>query len=287
MRALFLGGHTFDMVYRLDALPVENAKAKAGRVYTAAGGPALNAAITAAILAPSRDVRIVFAGALGQGPLTQAVRTEAERHGVIVHRLGSRDDDAPCASIALTPGGMRTIWSPPQAETPEGALDDLPDPQGFDVLLVDGQLPEAAVTAARAFKEAGKPVVLDAGSWKLGMEALTGLASDIIASSAFVFPKGGDALERALAAGAQAAAVTADGAAIRWRTIDGREGAVTPPPADALDTLAAGDIFHGAYVWFRYGAGLSFDQALDQAARVASSSVAHYGPRAGVIAALG
>jgi sugar/nucleoside kinase (ribokinase family) len=286
MRALFLGGHTFDTVYRLDALPTENAKAKADGVYTAAGGPALNAAITCAILA-SAACEVVFAGALGDGPLTDAVSAEAEEYGVRLHKLGARREDAPCASIALTPGGMRTIWSPPQAETPEGALDDLPDPQGFDVLLVDGQLPEAAVTAARAFKEAGKSVVLDAGSWKPGMEALTGLASDIIASSAFAFPKGGDALERALEAGAQAAAVTSDGAAIRWRTADGGKGAITPPAVDALDTLAAGDIFHGAYVWFRYGAGLSFDQVLDQAARVASSSVAHYGPRAGVVAARG
>lgn len=286
MRALFLGGHTFDMVYRLDALPAENAKAKADLVYTAGGGPALNAAITCAMLGGT-GCEAVFAGAMGLGPLTEAVAAEANRYGVRLHRLGAPAGDAPCASVALTHGGMRTIWSPPQAETPAGALDDLPDPQGFDVLLVDGQLPEAAVTAARGFKEAGKPVVLDAGSWKPGMEALTGLASDIIASSAFAFPKGGDALERALAAGAQAAAVTADGAAILWRTIDGREGAVTPPAADALDTLAAGDVFHGAYVWFRYGAGLSFDQALEHAAHIASSSVAHYGPRAGVIAALG
>jgi len=287
MRALFLGGHTFDMVYRLDALPLENAKAKADRVYTAAGGPALNAAITAAILAPSEDHTIVFAGALGQGPLTQAVRAEAESHGVALHRLGTQAGDAPCASIALTPGGMRTIWSPPQAETPEGALDDLPDPQGFDVLLVDGQLPEAAVAAGEAFRAAGKPVVLDAGSWKPGMEALTALATDMIASAAFSFPEDGDVLERALAAGARAAAVTSDGAAIRWRTVDGSEGAVTPPAVDAVDTLAAGDIFHGAYIWFRYGAGLPFDQALAEAARAASSSVAHYGPRNGVVAARG
>ncbi len=285
MRALFLGGHTFDMVYRLDTLPAENAKAKADRVYTAAGGPALNAAITAAILAGSSDHSIVFAGALGQGPLTEAVQAEAEGHGVILHRLGARTGDAPCASIALTPGGLRTIWSPPQAETPEGALDDLPAPQGFDVLLVDGQLPDAAVSAARAFRAAGRPVVLDAGSWKPGMEALTGLATEIIASSAFAVPEGGDVLARALEAGAQAAAVTADGAAIRWRTAHGGKGAVTPPAVDARDTLAAGDIFHGAYVWFRYGAGLPFDRALAEAARVASSSVVHYGPRAGVVAA--
>ena len=281
MRALFLGGHTFDMVYRLDALPAENAKAKADFVYTAAGGPAMNAAITCALLGGDA----AFAGALGRGPLTDAVSAEAQRHGVVLHRLGARQTDAPCASIALTPGGKRTIWSPPQAATPPGVLEDLPGPAMFDVLLVDGQLPDAALAAARAFRGAGKPVVLDAGSWKPGMEALMALATDIIAGAAFAPPDGGDALETALNAGAQTAVVTADGDPVRWRTAQGRSGAVAPPAVDAVDTLAAGDVFHGAYVWFRYAQGLELPDALGEAARVAASSVTAYGPRDGVLAA--
>lgn len=283
MRALFLGGHTFDMVYRLGVLPAENAKAKADRVYAAAGGPALNAAITAAILSAESASEIVFAGALGSGPLTQAVKAEARRYGVELHPLGVSNGDAPCASIALTPGGRRTIWSPPQAEAGLGALDDLPDLEGFDVLLVDGQLPEAAIVAARAFRSAGKPVVLDAGSWKPGMEELTRLATEIIASAAFGWPSGGDVLQMALDARARFAAITADGDAIRWRSAEGERGEVSPPRTQAVDTLAAGDIFHGAYVWFRHGAGLASDAALIEAARVASASVAQYGPRKGVV----
>ncbi len=286
MRALFLGGHTFDMVYRLDALPAENAKAKADLTYAAAGGPALNAAITCAILSGSPGTA-VFAGALGAGPLTEAVRAEAEARGVGLHRLGARDDDAPSTSVALTPGGARTIWSPPQAGTPAGALETLPDPDGFDVLLVDGQLPEAGAAAAEAFRAAGKPVVLDAGSWKPGLDALTGLATDLIAGAAFALPQGGDVLAHSLAAGAQAAAVTADAGPVRWRTANGGSGEITPPGVEAVDTLAAGDVFHGAYVWFRYAAGLDFVHALGEAARVAASSVARYGTRAGVVAARG
>lgn len=284
MRALFLGGHTFDMVYRLDALPPENTKAKADRVYAAAGGPALNAAITCAILGGTA-CEVVFAGALGEGPLRDAASAEAGRYGVRLHRLGARRDDAPCASIALTPGGARTIWSPPQTETPAGALEDLPDEDDFDVLLVDGQLAEAAIAAARAFRNAGKPVVLDAGSWKSGMAELTSLATEIIAGAAFIFPDGGDVLQAALDAGARCAAVTADADPVRWRTAEAGSGAITPPAVEAVDTLAAGDVFHGAYVWFRHGRSLAFDGALDEAARVAASSVTRYGPRDGVQAA--
>ena len=281
MRALFLGGHTYDLVYRIDALPAENAKAKADLVYTAAGGPALNAAITCAILGGEA----VYAGALGSGPLSEAIAAEAALYGVVLHRLGARRDDAPCASIALTPGGKRTIWSPPQAETPPGALNDLPSHNGFDVLLVDGQLPQAALAAARVFHSAGKPVVLDAGSWKPGMDALTACATEIIASAAFAFPGGADTVEAALSAGAEAAAVTCDGDPVHWRTRTGASGAVSPPRVEPVDTLAAGDVFHGAYVWFRYGEGLGFEAALAQAARVAASSVCRYGPRDGVLAA--
>ena len=145
MPILFLGGHTLDMVYALPALPGENTKAKAERTYTSAGGPALNAAITCAILGEAT----VYAGALGEGPFTDAVIGEAERYGVRPIPLGACETDAPCASVALTPGGGRTIWAPAQAQAPEGALDALPGPQGFEALLVDGQLPDAAIAAAR------------------------------------------------------------------------------------------------------------------------------------------
>ncbi|XBQ16052.1 MAG: PfkB family carbohydrate kinase [Oceanicaulis sp.] len=278
MTILFFGGHTFDMVYALNALPAENAKAKAARVYTAAGGPALNAAITCAILGGEA----VYAGALGAGPLTDAVTAEAAQYGVRLHPIGAPTGDAPCASVALTPGGGRTIWSPPQTESPERWRESLPDPADFDALLIDGQLPEAATGIARAFRDAGKPVLLDAGSWKPGMDALTRLATETIASSAFAIRDESEVIAALLARGASLAAVTADAGPIVWKGADGRSGSVRPPQVEAVDTLAAGDVFHGAYAYFRFAAGRDVEPALEAAARVAASSVAYEGPRAGV-----
>jgi sugar/nucleoside kinase (ribokinase family) len=271
MRALFLGGHTFDVVYRLEALPALDTKARADFVYTQAGGPALNAAITCAILGGDA----VYAGALGAGALTDAVVSQAARYGVTCLQLGARDGDAPCASIALTPGGARTIWSPPHADTPPGAQRDLPDLTQFDALLVDGQLADAACIVARAFREVGKPVVLDAGSWKPGMGALTQLATETIAGAAFRFPDDPDTLRAALEAGALHGAVTAGADQMRWAGQDGQSGVIKPPQVVAVDTLAAGDVFHGAYLWFRHGEGCSFESALDHGV---------YGARDGVVA---
>ncbi|MFW5660403.1 MAG: PfkB family carbohydrate kinase [Oceanicaulis sp.] len=199
--------------------------------------------------------------------------------------LGAGEEDAPCASIALTPGGARTIWSPPQAQAPERVIEDLPDPAAFATLIIDGQMPDAAIAMASAFRSAGKPVLLDAGSWKPGMERLVTLATEIIASAAFKLPGEKDTLTSLIDAGADFAAVTADDRPVCWRDRRGETGCVDPPRVEAVDTLAAGDVLHGAYAFHRWCEGGSCQAALAAAARVASRSVTAYGPRNGVLAA--
>ncbi|MCL1849280.1 MAG: PfkB family carbohydrate kinase, partial [Clostridiales bacterium] len=68
---------------------------------------------------------------------------------------------------------------------------------------------------------------------------------------------------------------------------EGQRGEVTPPAVEAIDTLGAGDVYHGAYCYFRYRLGLPFVEALTRAAEVAAKSVAYEGPRQGVIAYAG
>jgi sugar/nucleoside kinase (ribokinase family) len=54
---------------------------------------------------------------------------------------------------------------------------------------------------------------------------------------------------------------------------------VAVPAVTAVDTLGAGDAFHGAYSYYRAGSG-DLEQHLDNAARVAALRCSIVGPRA-------
>ena len=55
-------------------------------------------------------------------------------------------------------------------------------------------------------------------------------------------------------------------------------GHCPPPVVEAVDTLGAGDIFHGAYCHF-LGQGSSFTDALELAGRIAAQSCRYFGTR--------
>ena len=65
-RVLFLGRTTLDVLYRLDNLPEEDTKVYASQLQAAPGGPAVNAAITHALL--GGEAMLVSAVGSGPGP---------------------------------------------------------------------------------------------------------------------------------------------------------------------------------------------------------------------------
>jgi len=58
----------------------------------------------------------------------------------------------------------------------------------------------------------------------------------------------------------------------------GSHGTLPVPVVPVVDTLGAGDIFHGAYCYFLLS-GRSFREALEKAAEVASRSCCSFGTR--------
>ncbi|MGB7984495.1 MAG: PfkB family carbohydrate kinase, partial [Terracidiphilus sp.] len=71
-RALFLGRSTLDALYRLDHLPAEDTKVYARDFQATPGGPALNAALTHALLGGES----MLVSAVGSGPWAAQVRAE-------------------------------------------------------------------------------------------------------------------------------------------------------------------------------------------------------------------
>ncbi|GMA26075.1 hypothetical protein GCM10025864_38340 [Luteimicrobium album] len=150
-------------------------------------------------------------------------------------------------------------------------------------MLLDGHHPALQTVAARAARSAGVPVLLDAGRWKPHLAELV-RCCDVVAASGD-FRLGADPTARAdgvgpglRAVGVARVAVTHGAGPVEWWE-DDRSGTVPVPAVDAVDTLGAGDAFHGALAW-ALASGAGFVGALAEAARVASLRVSVAGPRA-------
>lgn len=275
---------TLDVVQTVDALPGPDEKIVADGLDVRFGGPAANAAATAAALGvPARLVT-----AVGSGPVADLVRAGLRAAGVEVLDLAAGLAATPPVSTVLVTRatGERAVVSVNATGAPDlgaaagaaladGALD------GATAVLVDGHHLGAAVPAARAARAAGVPVALDGGSWKPGLGELLAHVDHAVLSGDFRLPDGGpdvlaDVLRRWPVA---SAARSAGGAALRWRARDGGGGEVAVaavPPGEVVDTLGAGDVLHGALAAeLARGSGLA--DALRTGTRCATESVRHPG----------
>ncbi|ACZ29417.1 PfkB domain protein [Xylanimonas cellulosilytica DSM 15894] len=283
----FAGLTTLDVVHRAPAPPTRNGKVTATRQDVAAGGPAANAAVTAAAL----GVRAILVTALGQGPVAAAARADLEAHGVEI--LDTAAPDFPLAVSAVLVDertGERSVVSadgalatapPPATES----LHALPHP---DAVLLDGHHPQIA-RAVLTFVQAANPrphLLLDAGRWRPIFAELLPHADIAALSDDFRVPDApdtgagvSDTAAAVLATGASAVVVTHGPAPVEWHTADGGSGTVPVPATDARDTLGAGDAFHGALT-AAVATGEALPGAIIRASAVASTRVAVVGPRA-------
>lgn len=147
-----------------------------------------------------------------------------------------------------------------------------------DAVLADVRWPDGAEALLRAGRAAGIPAVLDADSApRQVLERLVPLASHAIFSDA-----GLDVLTGGRLAGLGhpgIVGVTCGAAGFRWLE-DGREHHVPALAVTAVDTLAAGDVFHGAFA-LRLAEGATVAEAGRFAAVAASLKCRVFGGRLG------
>ncbi|MEO1179421.1 MAG: PfkB family carbohydrate kinase [Cyanobacteria bacterium J06636_28] len=120
------------------------------------------------------------------------------------------------------------------------------------------------------------PVVVDAGSWKPGFDQVLTLATVVIASANFQPPDKSEALTYLQRLRIPYVAIT-QGEAPIVVSDRGHLSELAVPATAVVDTLGAGDIFHGA---FCHGWAGDFLAALTQASQVASLSCGYFGTRA-------
>ncbi len=273
---LFLGLAVIDIQYLLPEYPAPNSKHRTPEALIALGGPATNAAATFAYLGGDPTLFSV----IGQHSMQGFMEEELQAAGIRGIDMASERTELPVFASVWTSraNGDRTIVSNARTAT-ELDLSVLEGP-GFEnakVILVDGFYSEAARILAQGAQAAGIPVVMDGGSWKPGTEALLALVDIAICSADFRVPGGESVMDYCRQQGVLRGAITRGKQAIQYW--DGEtQGEIPVPQVTVVDTLGAGDVFHGAFCWYYAETG-DFVDSLQQAAIIAAESCRYLGAR--------
>ncbi len=312
---LFVGLAVLDVIQLVEAPPGPDEKIVALDQAVAAGGPAANAAVAFAALGG----RALLAAPVGAGPLAELIRADLTAHGVELIDCAA----APTARGAAAAGpsvssctitaatGERSVVSTNARARPDPApLSALSDAVAAgapapDVVLIDGHNPPLARIGLDLAERVGALRLMDAGSWKDDAADLPGRC-DVVAPSARFHPPGPAGALREPAAvaawlrgrGAGAVVLTRGSAPVLWWCGE-RSGSAAPPAVEAVDTLGAGDVFHGALALAlaralpgrRFGGGgeariapAALAVAVASACAVAAASTEHFGTRAWIAA---
>ena len=142
------------------------------------------------------------------------------------------------------------------------------------VALTDGFHLDETLPLLSALRGMGKAICLDGGSWKPGTDALAPMLTAAICGERFRVPGEAGEAEATLAWFAAQdvpfAAVTRGQRSILG--LDrGRRFEIAIEPVEAVDTLGAGDVLHGAFCFYFAESG-DFEGSLRRAAGIATRS---------------
>jgi len=278
---LFIGISTIDLIYEFDYYPQSDTKNNADSVLMYAGGPAYNASVLFSALGEHSKL----ISAVGKNPLCNVIYEDLDEQGVEFVDLAPDSKEIPtfASIVSTTANAHRTVFSrkSPLNDSQLKLSSYRSLIENAEFLLTDGHHMPAALVLAEMADKKGIPVILDAGSWKPGLECLLPFCTDVIASEKFRAP-GKDTLAATMHLVREyknvvRAAVTCGPEPILWWA-ENKEGMVDVPEVAAIDTLGSGDFFHGAYAYARYR-GLDFVKSLKYAAGVAAKSTVMMGTR--------
>lgn len=289
---LACGVAVLDVQQTVERLPGPDEKVVGSDLLVCPGGPAANAAVTAAAL----GVRARLVTRIGESALGRLISSDLAAHGVEVIDHADPLEQPAVSTVLVTRGtGQRAVVSV-AASRPRATPDGDPDPgswappqvQGVDAVLVDGHHLDLALRVAAAAKARGIPVLLDGGSWKPGLERLLSLVDIAVISEVFAVPPdlGGasgpasdDVLATVASLGAAVVARSRGPRPIDVLTND-RRCEVPVPQVDVVDTLGAGDVLHGALAaWLAVRGAGDIPGGLAWAARIAADSCTAPGAR--------
>jgi sugar/nucleoside kinase (ribokinase family) len=280
-RILCIGMPVRDLTFRVEGVPARGAKIRASQYDELAGGNALNAAVGVARLGG----RASFAGPTGHAGDASAafifaqLAKEGIEHSGVVHMPGVA---TPISAIMMDASGERTIVT-----FRDPALWDVVLPDA-DVLLADcaavlvenrgASFVTALCTEAR---RRGIPVIVDADHAMSLSEGLLSASSHIVFSAEALAATAGtadaaSALRRVAGLTGSFLGVTNGPNGTNWLDGDGALRHSPAFPVHTVDTLGAGDIFHGAFA-LAIAEGMSIEDAIRLSSAAAALKCTRFG----------
>jgi sulfofructose kinase len=273
-----------DIVMRVESFPAPGAKVSASEFIITGGGCAANAALAVARL----NARAAFAGPLGgnDDAVSRRILVDLAAEGVDCRGVKRvTGGTASVSLILLDAEGEKSIAT----RRGVGLGNALPDDAGAlvkdaDAVLVDNRFPEFVAVVCRAAQARRIPVVIDLDLATKPDDPLLALGTHVIASSEALRATTGiknlaAALKRLAEYVSGLVAVTDGPNGVCWL----EDGALRQLPAfnvKAIDSLAAGDAFHGAFT-VALAEGRDLVEALRFASATAALKCTQFGGAAG------
>jgi sulfofructose kinase len=275
-------GHAVqDYIFTLDRMPSAPTKYKAQGFARAGGGPAATAAVAIARLGGNARL----AARVGDDPVADEIIAGLAREGVdctYVRRFKGRT--SALSAVMIDAKGERMIVSHADPEMPRDAS-WLPDllPQETSAVLGDTRWPEGAARMFELARAAGVPAVLD-GDAAYSDDTAHFAASHIAFSVEGLkhFAPDGDVSARLRSAQQRTGAWCCVTEGPQGLLIDDGDAQRRLPAFEvkAIDTLGAGDVWHGAFA-LALGEGRNEIAAATFASAAAAIKVTRPGGRAG------
>jgi len=279
---LCAGIAVLDMVFRVERHPRPDVKTQASELRTINGGNAANAAVAIAHL----GARASFAGPLGGPPATDTVgdtilALSARENITCVDCPRAEGITSPISAISIDAHGERAIVNfrderlmAVRSTNADALVADC------DAIIADNRFPAFVREVCAAGLKRGIPVVLDADEPRQDANALLTLVTHAVFSAEGLRATAGtDHLGRALIdVGKQTRAFVAvtDGANDVLWLADGELRQIPAFTVDVVDTLGAGDTFHGAFT-LMLAEGKSERDAMRFSAAAAALKCTRYG----------
>jgi sulfofructose kinase len=282
-RIVCLGMATLDQIFRVDTIPEAPAKFRALDFIVTGGGQAANAAVTVRRLGGAAQ----YWGRVGDDPTgDQILRQLSDERVDIqhVHRLhGARSKTS---AIFVDARGERLVCSAPsQGYPPDTSWLPLDEIEVMHAVLADSRWKPGAMALFDAAAEYGLPSVFDADGGE--PEDLLAIArasthpafsEPMLKSLNFGSPE--QALTKAFGGRNKICAVTLGERGVVW--CDGERVHTMPAiKVKSVDTLAAGDTWHGALA-YALADGHATREAIEFASIVAAMKCSRFGGRIGI-----
>lgn len=279
-----IGASVYDTMMNVPKFPKEDTKLAAFRLWHQGGGPCATALAAASLL----GVRTAYLGTLGDDTAGVFLKADLEKYGVDTSLLAIKKGYQSGQSFILLneeTGSRTCIWQKGDLPAFRPDEEQLQAVKTAGILHLDGNHLEAALICARAARQAGVRVSMDAGGNYPGVEALLPYVDIFIPSEEFALAFTGEAdaeqaAERLYREFRPSVLVVTQGSRGGF-LYDGKVRRYPAFPVQAADTNGAGDVFHGAFLAV-YLEGKDVWEAAVFASATSALKCSRLGGRAGI-----